>query len=263
VEIYLRDPSKAPGARPLAALAVELEHGARVAMLCSDAAIAPVYERYLRAVDRPLELILAHGFAVYSGALAGLAPGHSVSLLAPKAIGPQIVSHYRAGVPHALRAAVHGGPGSAVRELARAMGFVHLIETDFAKETVGDLVSEQGLLCGGLFALLDWTQAAMREAGVPEALIREECLTELELVAGLLKARGPAETFATISDAAKVGALLVRGDFEASDLRARLCARFGEIVDGRFAGRFLEKDWQPAISDQIRELRQKWQETNP
>ena len=286
VEIYLRSPEKAPGARPLSALAGDLADGfpigptgaitsgapaavpALVAMLCSDAAIAPVYERYLRGVQRPLQLVLAHGFAIYSRTLTELAPEHAVALFAPKAIGPQIVTKYRAGRPHALKAAVTAevaasrdtakiSGASRVRAMAEGMGFdpANFIETTFEKETIGDLISEQGLLCGGVFALLDWTWHAMREAGVPEALIREECLSELELVAGLLSSRGPAQTFATISDAAKVGTLLVREDFEASDLHARLRARFEEVLDGRFGQRFLAQDWQPAIANQITRLR--------
>jgi ketol-acid reductoisomerase len=263
VEIYLRTPAKLSGSRPLAALASELEAGARVALLCADSAIGEVYERHLRGVDRALHLVIAHGFSVYAGTLKNLEPEHSLSLLAPKAIGPQIVTHFQAGRPHELRAAWYS-PAVAARaviELAQGMGFSerNLISTTFEKETIGDLISEQGLLCGGLFTLLDWTQSAMREAGVPEDLIREECLSELELVAGLLKRKGPAETFATISDAAKVGALLVRDDFDRSDLRPRLQARFGEILSGKFGQRFLNQDWQGPIATEISRLKT----TNP
>lgn len=236
-------------ALPLSSLS-EVETGALVAMLCPDSEIAPVYRDYLSGLAKPLTLVLAHGYAVYSGELTTLKPGHSLALLAPKAIGPKIWQHYEQGLPHRLVAGFHApeppAAGATVHELAQAMGFAsgNLVPVSFEKEAVGDLLSEQGLLCGGVFTLLEWTLEEMKRAGVPPRLIREECLTELELIAGLLRERGPGETLRSISQAAQAGTIAMRDALEASGARESWKATLERVLDRRFADDFRSGRWR-------------------
>jgi ketol-acid reductoisomerase len=235
----------------LSRLAEQLSADALVAFLCPDTEIAPVYREHLAALDRPLTLILAHGYAVYARELKPARPEHQLALFAPKAIGPKIWSLYQEarGDTHRLVAGFSASEGQAPRliEMARAMGFARarLVDATFEQEAVGDLLSEQGLLCGGVFTLLEWTLEAMRKAGVPEGLMREECLTELELVAGLLRERGPADTFRAISQAAQAGTVAMQGALSRSDARAHFDAQLAQVLDGRFAAAFKSGAWKP------------------
>jgi len=217
-----------------------------VAFLCPDHVISEVYNRYFRNSSCAKRFVIAHGFAVHSGALK-VAPGHRVALLAPKAIGPQLLAlgeqAHRQGGVHRLKAAADA---DALRDfdflgLARDLGFAreNLIEATFDQETIGDLISEQGLLCGGMFTLLDWTIEEMQKAKVPEALIREECLSELELIATLLRELGPEKTFAKISDAAKYGTIRMRETFDESDLKPKFSATMERVRSGQFAREYL------------------------
>ncbi len=218
-----------------------------VALLCPDHVIAEVYDRYFRHSACASRFLIAHGFAVHAGALR-MAPEHQVTLLAPKAIGPQLLAlgeqAHRQGSVHRLKAAVDS---AGLRDLellrfARDLGFAreNLIEATFDQETIGDLISEQGLLCGGVFTLLDWTIEEMQKANVPEALIREECLSELELIATLLRELGPEKTFAKISDAAKYGTIRMRETFDESDLKPRFAETMARVRSGEFARDYLD-----------------------
>ncbi len=215
-----------------------------IAMLCPDSAIAPVYEECIAALNVPLTLVLAHGFSVYSQQLKTQSH-HSVALLAPKAIGPKLREAYTraAPLPHSLKAAWMPPAGSdpSLQQFARALGFDpgHLIPATFENETIGDLISEQGLLCGGIFTLMEWTIESMREANIPEALIREECITELELIAGLIQSKGIDQAFLAISAAAKAGTLEMRARFESSGLKPEFESQMNSIIDGSFGRRFL------------------------
>ncbi len=78
-------------------------------------------------------------------------------LLAPKAIGPELRRAFAKGRPHDLKAAttdLREAPELAA--LAAGLGFAteNLIACTPEMEAVGDLISEQMLLCGGLFTLV-------------------------------------------------------------------------------------------------------------
>src|SRR5690606_31999857 len=129
--------------------------------------------------------------------------------------------------------------------LAVGLGFAHsrLVRTDPTTEAIGDLISEQGLLCGTLFTFLDWTMEAMENAGVPDELIREECLTELELIAGLLRERGAAETLTSISTAAQAGTARMNQRLEAGGTRDAFRAQIEEVLSRRFVEDFTSGSW--------------------
>jgi ketol-acid reductoisomerase len=227
-----------------------------VAMLVPDHLIGPLYREYLAQVQGPLTLVLAHGYAVYSGELARMAPGHEAALLAPKAIGPKLAAAARearaAGLAsHQLKAAFHAGPAREplVLRLAAGLSFApeNLIPASFAQETIGDLISEQALLCGGVFNLIEWTMRAMRDAGIPPALIKEECLTELELIAGLVRARGASETLGLISQAAQCGTILMRRRLEAAGVPDTIARQAESVVKGEFTEAMRDPAWRAEL----------------
>ena len=222
-----------------------------IAMLCPDTEIAPIYMEYLAPVERKLRLILAHGFSVFTGELTFQKSQHQASLLAPKAIGPKILENFEKHYPspHTLCAAFcPSSPEDSnfLKSIARGLGFEEksLIPASFDQETLGDLMSEQGLLCGGVFNLLEWTMEAMIAAGIPEALIREECLTELELVAGILRERGPASAFKMISQAAQCGTVAMTKRFENSEFKKEFKAQMASIQNHEFSRFFHSQEWR-------------------
>lgn len=216
-----------------------------MALLIPDRAIPGFYAELLSAVPHALSLVLAHG---YAAAFGGLVPrsGHAVMLLAPKAIGPELRRAFVEGRgSHGLKAAAFG----EVSALARGLGVVpeNLIPADFRSETVGDLISEQLLLCGGVFPWLGVTMERMRAQGVPEALIREECLTELELVARVLRAEGPSGAFRKISEAAQFGTARMFERLERIGFMEAAAAQAEESASGEFAAKYAREDSTRAI----------------
>lgn len=278
IEIYLSRPEGKSAVRarelgfeciqPLSELAT-LPSDALVAFLCPDTEIGPVYREHLAALDHPLTLLLAHGYAVYAKELTPARPSHELALFAPKSIGPKIWSLYQEanGDFHRL---VAGFAASSERtpqvvSMGRAMGFARerMVTATFEQEAIGDLLSEQGLLCGGVFTLLEWTLEAMKKAGVPEGLMREECLTELELVAGLLRERGPASTYKAISQAAQAGTVAMQEALNSSNARTHFDAQLAEVLDRRFAKYFSDGAWKPK-AQALTERLERWQtELNP
>jgi ketol-acid reductoisomerase len=232
--------------RPFAALRTALEPGAQVALLIPDRAIPGFYAEWLSQVPHALELVLAHG---YAAAFGGLTPraGHRLALLAPKAIGPELRRAFvEGGGAHGLKAAVSGNVG----RLAEGLGIspAHQIPADFRSECVGDLISEQLLLCGGVFPWLGATMERMRAHGVPEALIREECLTELELVARVLRAEGPSGAFRKISEAAQFGTARMFERLERMGFMEAAAAQAEESASGEFAKLYAREDSTRAIA---------------
>jgi len=219
-----------------------------IAMLCPDAEIGRIYRETVFPVSQPATIVLAHGFAVYAGQLRDLAPGHEVALLAPKAIGPKIRESHDHARPHKLVAGLSVSPKRAplLQKLATGLGFDPncLVPCTFDQETIGDLISEQSLLCGGVFPSLLWTMEEMAKAGVPDALIREECLTELELIASLIRTRGPATTLKTISDAARAGTAIMAERLETAGVREAISAQAATVTSRDFARAYASGGWK-------------------
>ena len=254
-----------------AASGAEMKVGAQIiALLCPDEEISKIYDEHLAKIDAPLIIVIAHGFAVASGALKMRDDLHQVVLLAPKAIGPKLIQKYKEAPHHShtLLGAVSASSESgkiALLQVAQGLGFQeqNLVWTDFEKETTGDLISEQILLCGGVFNLMAWAIEEMRDAGIPERLIRQECLTELELVAGLIEEKGMAAAFEKISSAAQYGTLEVKKILDQSGLKNMFSEQVQKIRSGEFAKSFLSADWKEQHSSYIRNMRnlEKWNES--
>lgn len=239
-----------------------------IALLIPDDQIGPFYERWLRSQGIPLTLFLAHGYAVHTGALAQLSSGHTVRLMAPKSIGPKLSEAFAQAFPqpHQLSAAVtpagsNGELDPLCTVLGNALGFSRdrMIPVSFETETIGDLLSEQLLLCGGLATLLEQTVQAMRSAGVPDALIREECITELSLIAGMLQERGVEGTFQKISPTALRGAARARTELLRSGLPEACRNLAAQVLDGRF----MSYEKSARCDQEVAELRAALAELSP
>jgi len=81
-----------------------------------------------------------------------------------------------------------------------------VIKTTFRDETLGDLFGEQAFLCGGLLAILLYSYKTMRRHGLSETNARLETLGQIDALAELLKAEGPAGFIQKISPTAAFGA---------------------------------------------------------
>jgi len=236
-----------------------------IALLCPDGVIAPVYADYLRSSPQEIRLILAHGYVVYANELNLAGPHHRVTLLAPKAIGPKLLQNFQnsSPAPHHLAAAfwAHPDDQECLRQIARGLGFAptSLIPASFEQEAIGDLISEQGLLCGGVFNLLELTMNAMQKAGIPDALIQEECITELELISGLIRERGVAQSFQAISQAAQCGTASMAEKLEAAGIREIFETQAAFVQSREFVGYFRSHQWQDHIR-QFTERLSRWEE---
>jgi ketol-acid reductoisomerase len=234
-----------------------------IAMLCPDSSIVPIYQQWIATSPAKVRLILAHGYAIYSGELQFDKPFHQATLLAPKAIGPKLLENFHAHFPghHSLVAAFNS-PADSQSELiqiAQGLGFdpKNLVPATFDQETIGDLISEQGLLCGGVFNLLNWTMEAMTRAGVPDALIQEECLTELELIAGMVRSRGPGKTFQAISQNAQAGTIAMGKILEKAGVKEKLLEQAEQIENRSFVKYFQSGDWIP-LAEELKNKLNSW-----
>jgi ketol-acid reductoisomerase len=224
-----------------------------VAMLCPDGIIAPVYRDFLQSSPAQIRLILAHGYVVYAQELNLAGPHHRATLLAPKAIGPKLLQNFQRTfpAPHHLAAAFWAASEDqeALMGIARDLGFDRssLIDATFEQEAIGDLISEQGLLCGGIFNLLELSMNSMQKAGIPEALIQEECITELELIAGLIRERGIAQSFQAISQAAQCGTAAMAEKLEAAGIQEIFNTQADFVQSREFVQYFRSQKWQDRI----------------
>ncbi len=272
VHVYLANP-KGPSFKlaeeqgfhpiPLSELPKNLQSRSLVAFLCPDLLIGSIYRDYLTKAPVPLTLVLAHGYAVYAGELKPAHPEHELALLAPKAIGPKLQNAMREMRAmnhdhHSLVAAFHAPEDrkTELLALAKGLGFAekNLAPASFEQEAMGDLISEQGVLCGGVFTLMEWTFDAMAEAGVPDALIREECITELELIIGLMREKGPATTFKAISQAAQCGAVSMRKKLNDAGVKKTFRGQLDEVVNKKFVQTLRGEEWKKDAADLMRNL---------
>jgi ketol-acid reductoisomerase len=282
VQVYLPRESKtfalcrdlSLDALPIEDLPAALREGDVVVFGCPDRKIGEVYRNFISAYAGKLHLVLIHGYAVWSGDIptvdrgySASNPKHTLNLLAPKAIGPELRSAIQQtrltkghDSYHELRAGffvANAEAQSAVVEIATdglQFSVDHLINASFEQETVGDLISEQLLLCGGLFSLLEWTFKEMRAVGIPEALIHEECLTELELVARVLRTKGLAGTLDAISDSAKAGAVMMRKRLVEHKLPELLHLQAQEVVNKKFLKNLLnDAEWKKDLQTAFKE----------
>ncbi|MCA9797938.1 MAG: ketol-acid reductoisomerase [Cyanobacteria bacterium HKST-UBA04] len=167
-----------------------------VMLLLPDAAIASVYDTYVRPNLRPGQYLgFCHGLALLAG---WIDPPESVNvfLMAPKAQGKGVRAHFlsQSGVPGLV--AVHRDATGDTLDVALAYGralgchWAGILQTTVEEEAVTNLFAEQAVLCGGLSHLAKAAFEVLTEAGYSPEIAYFECLHEIRLLANLLHEGG-------------------------------------------------------------------------
>jgi len=94
---------------------------------------------------------------------------------------------------------------------------------------------------------------------VPEALIREECLTELELIAGMIRERGPATAFQAISQVAQCGTIAIANRLRDSGFKEQFLNQMENIQNEEFSKLFRSQDWRLQAKELVQNLKG-WEE---
>ena len=186
-----------------------------------------------------------HGFSIRFG-LVRPHDGIGVVLVAPKGPGHALRQRFVEGLGLPCLFAVHQGgddpPTTRAIGLAWAAGIgsarAAVVETSFAVEAETDLFGEQGVLCGGMMALMQAAFDSLVRAGYPADIAYMECCQELKQIADLAYERGLAATRKAISNTAEFGAFVAGERLVDEALRAKLASLLSEVRDGSFARRF-------------------------
>jgi ketol-acid reductoisomerase len=95
----------------------------------------------------------------------------------------------------------------------------------------------------------------MKKANIPDQLIAEECFTELELIASLLKQKKGLETFLKISKAAQIGTVKFNQALLKSGMKEHFAQMAQDVVSKKFAKEFLSGQFEQDHRHFITELR--------
>jgi ketol-acid reductoisomerase len=186
-----------------------------IVMLIPDMAMPKVYRDEIEAKLKPGKTIqFAHGFNIHYG-LIKPPVGVDVTMVAPKAPGPELRRQYEMGFGVPSLVAVHrdySGEGLAkALAMAKAIGSgrAGIILTTFKEETESDLFGEQSVLCGGVDQLIRRGFKVLVENGYAPELAYFEVLNELKLIVDLIYKSGLSGMYRAVSDTAKYGGMKV------------------------------------------------------
>ena len=184
----------------------------------------------------------ATGFNIHFGLIKVPDP-LKVFLAAPKGPGHVLRQRYLAGggLP-ALVAALGDDPDALAVSLAYAKaiggGRAGVIRTSFAEEAIADLFGEQSVLAGGMIELMKAAFGVLVKRGYTPEVAYIECIAEVEYMASLISAVGPARLGEHISSTAFYGGLTRGGRIVDEGVKAKLRAILEEVEDGRFVEEF-------------------------
>src|SRR6201985_172882 len=192
-------------------------------------------------------LMFAHGFNIRYGTIKP--PSNvDVSMIAPKAPGHRVCEGFtEGGGTPALIAIEQDSTGNAkalALSYAKGLGCTRagVLETTFTEETETDLFGEQGVLCGGVSALIKAGFETLVEAGYQPELAYFECLHELKLIVDLMYRGGLAYMRYSISNTAEYGDYTAGPRIVTDETRAAMKKLLKEIQDGTFAKNFIEEN---------------------
>ncbi len=189
-------------------------------------------------------LAFAHGFNIHFGCIKP--PKYvNVIMIAPKGPGHTVRSEYQAGkgVP-CLIAVEQDATGDAWDlGLAYALGIGGAragdLETTFKTETETDLFGEQGVLCGGVCALMQAGFETLVEAGYDARNAYFECIHEMKLIVDLIYQSGFAGMRYSISNTAEYGDYITGPKIITDEAKQNMKKILKDIQDGTFAKEFL------------------------
>ena len=110
-----------------------------------------------------------------------------------------------------------------------------VIETTFAEETETDLFGEQGVLCGGVSALVKAAFETLVEAGYQPEMAYFECMHELKLIVDLFYQGGLNYMRYSVSNTAEYGDYTRGPRIVTDETKAEMKKILNEIQTGQFA----------------------------
>lgn len=209
-----------------------------LAFLTPDERMPEIFEEVKPHLWPGQAVVFAHALAVQFK-LIQIPRGIDTLLVAPLGPGKKLWELFREG--KGMTAWVAARPkGAFPKALAYAWGIgatrAGAIRTTCRDEALGDLFGEQAFLCGGLLAILLYSYQTMRKHGLSAINARLETLGQIDALAELLKAEGPAGFIQNISPTAAFGAAKALRELRV--LEPVFEKLFREIVSGRFVA-----DW--------------------
>ena len=227
------------------------------ALLIPDHEHPPFFQKY-GALLPPSRLIYAHGASLAEYHWEKTYPHLSHLLLAPKAIASELRFQFQTngslGAVHSLEASNNPQQDQIfIEDLALDLGITAgPYPTTFSDETLADLSSEQGLLCG----LLPYAALAafnsLRQRGVTPELALMECWHEVKFIAKVMIDKGPVEFFQMISPNALIGSEYARQlflDKNYFEKWEKLCC---QIEEGKFFSLVHQTDFIKTKADVLR-----------
>ena len=216
-----------------------------VLMLIPDMAQPKVYEEQVAPhMEAGKALQFAHGFNIHFGQI--VPPKEvDVTMVAPKAPGPEMRIQYEGGFGVPALVAVNQNPSGRAKEtalaVAKALGSARagVIETTFRDETESDLFGEQSVLCGGVDQLIRRGFKVLKEAGYPPELAYFEVLNELKLIVDLIYKSGISGMYRAVSDTAKYGGMAVGPSIVDDRVEENMRRALKAVQDGSFAKRWI------------------------
>jgi ketol-acid reductoisomerase len=212
-----------------------------IVFLTPDEWMPEIFEEVKPFIRSGQALVFAHALALHFK-LIKPPKGTDILLAAPLGPGKKLWELYQEG--KGMTAWVAAEPKAALpKALAYAWGIgatrAGAVLTTFREEALGDLFGEQAFLCGGLLAILRHSYQTMRKHGLSAATARLETIEQIDSLAELLKAEGPAGLIQKISPTAAFGTKKTLARLKI--LSPVFDQLFREIESGRFV-----KDWMKA-----------------
>jgi ketol-acid reductoisomerase len=223
-----------------------LGNGGIFCLLIPDEEHEFFFKKYKDSINQSCLFIFAHGYSV---GYTGLSFNARKALLAPKGIAKAVRFNYLEGKKTlSCFFAESSADEKTVKKLAVFLGLHPLIKTDFFKEALSDLFTEQAVLCGGVPAIILKTFNLLREQGVSEALIVQECIQELSYILDVIKKQGLYGMYKAISPLAFSGGIKVWKDI---DNRLGIDEILEKAIADISSKRFIE---QHSNFDRVKEL---------
>ncbi|MBW0145269.1 ketol-acid reductoisomerase [Sphingomicrobium clamense] len=232
---------------PAASIADAATDAALVMMLLPDELMTAAYVEVEPHLGQGAALGFSHGLAIHSGFIVPRTD-LDVLMVAPKGPGTALRSLYLEGkgMP-ALWAVAQDATGNAAATahaygLAIGCARAGLIHSSFQEECEADLFNEQGVVWGGVPALLLAGYDTLVEAGFSEEVAYYECVRELHLLAELIEARGIAGMREAISNTAELGAVLGGPKIVTPEVRQTLRDILASVQKGEFANALKQEE---------------------
>lgn len=233
--------------------------GAKFVMLTlPDEVLGEVYHKQIEGnLRNDCTLAVCHGFSlVYKSLVPD--PKHDVILAAPKGPGRALRAAYESGNSLigyvGVWQDVSGQAMNSAIAYAKGIGCAGraLYEIGVETETVSDLFGEQAVLCGGIPELIKAGFDTLVEAGFPPEAAYLETMHEAKLIVDLLYEGGLEKMRESISPTASFGGALVGKRVIDESVRQRMRECLDEILSGRFAEIWLNREgpeYQSAVDE--------------